>query len=48
MHEHLGDVYDRMGKPEQARASWAKALFFSTSPAQSTRIRSKMSGDSKK
>jgi predicted negative regulator of RcsB-dependent stress response len=48
MHEHLGDVYDRQGKPEKARAEWAKALFFSTSADKSAKIRSKMSGDQKK
>lgn len=48
VHEHLGDVYDRMAKPEQARAAWTKALSLSTSTAQSTRIKAKLSGDVKK
>ena len=48
IQEHLGDVYERQGKVEQARATWTKALLVSGSTEQSTRIRSKMSGDSKK
>jgi Flp pilus assembly protein TadD len=48
MHEHLGDVLDRKGKAEEARKEWAKALFFSTSAEQSTRIRSKTVRDLKK
>ena len=28
MHEHLGDVYDRMGKPEQARRPGQKRSSF--------------------
>jgi len=48
IHEHLGDINDRQGKAEQARASWAKALFYSTSAEVSARLRVKMSRDSKK
>ena len=49
VQEHLGDVYDRLGKKEMARTTWQKALFFSTDAKQSERLRSKASAvDQKK
>jgi TonB family protein len=48
VQEHLGDVYDRLGKKEMARTTWQKALFFSTDAKQSERLRSKASPDQKK
>jgi len=49
VQEHLGDVYDRLGKKELARTTWQKALFFSTDAKQSERLRSKASAvDQKK
>jgi TonB family protein len=49
VQEHLGDVYDRLGKKEMARSTWQKALFFSTDAKQSERLRSKASAvDQKK
>lgn len=49
VQEHLGDVYDRLGKKEMARTTWQKALFFSTDGKQSERLRSKASAvDQKK
>lgn len=48
VHEHVGDLYQKRGKSDEARAAWQKALSYSTSAEQSTRIRSKLSGDPKK
>jgi predicted negative regulator of RcsB-dependent stress response len=47
-HEHVGDLYDRQGKKDQARPAWQKALFFSTQVEQSARLSSKVSGDTRK
>jgi tetratricopeptide (TPR) repeat protein len=45
IQEHLGDLLERRGKPEQARAAWRKALSLSTEPGEMTRLKTKIGGD---
>jgi tetratricopeptide (TPR) repeat protein len=45
IQEHLGDLLQRRGKQEQARAAWRKALNFSTEPGESNRLKTKINGD---
>jgi tetratricopeptide (TPR) repeat protein len=47
IHEHLGDLYQRRGKTEQARAAWQKALLLSVEAEETKRIKAKLSGKSK-
>jgi tetratricopeptide (TPR) repeat protein len=47
IQEHLGDVYQRLGKPKEARAAWEKALKLLSEGEQAQRIRGKLSGNSK-
>ena len=48
VHEHLGDVYAGQGKPDHARAAWQKALSLSTGADEAARLRSKLTGETKK
>jgi Flp pilus assembly protein TadD len=48
IQEHLGDLLQKRGKQEQARAAWRKALSLSTEPNESNRLKSKLSGDSQR
>jgi Flp pilus assembly protein TadD len=45
IQEHLGDLLERRGKSEQARAAWRKALSLSTEPGEMTRLKTKINGD---
>jgi predicted Zn-dependent protease len=42
IQEHLGDVYDKQGKQQQARSFWQRALDLSTNEADANRIRIKL------
>jgi Tfp pilus assembly protein PilF len=44
IQDHLGDLYQRQGKIEQARAAWQKALALSTEAAEVARITAKLKG----
>lgn len=47
IQEHLGDVYQKQGKTQQARAAWQKSLQFVSEGAQASRIKSKLNGNFK-
>ncbi|MBV9209557.1 MAG: tetratricopeptide repeat protein [Acidobacteria bacterium] len=47
IQEHLGDVYQKQGKTEQARAAWQKSLQFVKEDQQAARIKSKLGGNRK-
>lgn len=42
IREHLGDVYNKQGKADQARSSWQKALDLATNAADVSRLRAKL------
>lgn len=42
IQEHLGDLYQMQGKPEQARAAWQKALKLLNEGEQASRIKTKL------
>jgi predicted negative regulator of RcsB-dependent stress response len=46
--EHLGDLYEKQGRKEEARAEWQKALSLSPGDEQAKRLRAKLDGGSKK
>ncbi len=48
IHEHLGDLYQRRGKPEQARVAWQKALALSAEAGDTSRLKAKLSGKTSK
>jgi len=48
VQEHLGDLYQSKGRPEEARRRWQKALSLSDQPEQSRRLKAKLGGDEKK
>ena len=48
IHEHLGDLHQKRGKPEAARAAWQKALSLSIEPAETTRLKTKLGGETRK
>ncbi|MFN2595692.1 MAG: tetratricopeptide repeat protein [Pyrinomonadaceae bacterium] len=48
IQEHLGDLYERRGKREEARAAWRKALSFSTEAGETARLKSKINGDTRR
>jgi len=43
IHEHLGEVYSARKDPIKARAAWEKALALSNEPAQTARLRARLS-----
>lgn len=43
VQEHLGDVYEKQGKIEQAKTAWRKALTLLKQPAEILRVRGKLS-----
>lgn len=47
IHEHLGDLYQQQGKPEQARVAWHKALKLLVEGEQASRIKTKLGGNLK-
>lgn len=42
VQEHLGDLYQKLGKSEQARAAWQRALTLSTEAEETARIKAKL------
>ena len=48
IQEHLGDLYQRQGKSDQARAAWQKALSLSVEADEIARIKAKLGGETKK
>ena len=48
IHEHLGDLHQKRGKTEEARAAWQKALSLSVEPAETTRLKTKIGGETRK
>jgi tetratricopeptide (TPR) repeat protein len=46
VQEHLGDVYEKQGKIEQAKTAWRKALTLLKQPIEIARVRAKV-GDKK-
>ncbi len=48
IHEHLGDVYHKRGKPELAREAWQRALSLASGGDSSARIRAKLDGKAQK
>ncbi len=42
INEHLGDVYQKQGKPEQAKAYWEKALNLASDTADIARLKAKL------
>ena len=44
IQEHLGEVYQARSEPAKARAAWEKALSLSVEPAQTARIKARLSG----
>ena len=48
IHEHLGDLYQKRGKTEEARTAWQKALSLSVEPAETTRLKTKLGGEPRK
>jgi len=48
IQEHLGDLYQRRSRTEQANDAWQRALSVSVEPEQTARLKSKLSGDQRK
>jgi Tfp pilus assembly protein PilF len=48
IQEHLGDLFERLGQTEKARAAWQKALTLTNSPADTDRIKAKLQGAPRK
>ncbi|HYO98679.1 MAG TPA: tetratricopeptide repeat protein [Pyrinomonadaceae bacterium] len=48
VQEHLGDLYQKRGKPEEARAFWRKAIGLTTDASDITRLKAKIGGDASK
>lgn len=44
IQEHLGDLYQRRGKTDQARVAWRKALALAVEAADTSRIKAKIDG----
>jgi tetratricopeptide (TPR) repeat protein len=47
IQEHVGDLLQRRGKQDEARAAWRKALSLTTEPTDTTRLKAKINGDSR-
>jgi tetratricopeptide (TPR) repeat protein len=45
IHEHLGDLQQKRGNGDQARASWRRALTFTTEPGETNRLKTKIGAD---
>ena len=43
IHEHLGEVYNARNEVNKARAAWEKALSLSVEPAQTARLKARLS-----
>jgi tetratricopeptide (TPR) repeat protein len=48
VQEHLGDLQQRRGKTEEARAAWRKALSLATEATDMARIKAKLGSDTQK
>ncbi|HEV2882993.1 MAG TPA: tetratricopeptide repeat protein [Pyrinomonadaceae bacterium] len=48
VHEHLGDLYQKRGKLDDARAAWRKALGLTTDASDITRLKAKINGEASK
>jgi predicted Zn-dependent protease len=48
IQEHLGDLYQRRNKTQEARAAWQKGLSLSSDVTQIARLRLKLAGTLKK
>ncbi|HVG30003.1 MAG TPA: tetratricopeptide repeat protein [Pyrinomonadaceae bacterium] len=48
IHEHLGDLQQKRGNADQARASWRRALTLTTEPGETDRLKAKINGDSRR
>ena len=44
IHEHLGDLHQKRGRTEDARASWRKALSYSVEAKETDRLKVKIGG----
>jgi tetratricopeptide (TPR) repeat protein len=44
INEHLGDLYSKQGKHEQARVAWQKALTLAAGPQDTARLKGKIAG----
>jgi predicted negative regulator of RcsB-dependent stress response len=42
MHDHLGDLYYKTGRLQEAQASWTTGLQFADEPEEAARIRQKL------
>lgn len=42
IQEHLGDIYQKRGKPDLAQAAWQKALSLSVEPEETARLKAKL------
>jgi predicted negative regulator of RcsB-dependent stress response len=42
MHDHLGDLYYKTGRFQEAQASWTTGLQFADEPEEAARIRQKI------
>ncbi|MDT7540766.1 MAG: hypothetical protein QOE33_670 [Acidobacteriota bacterium] len=47
IQEHVGDLLQRRGKQDEARAAWRKALSLTTEPIDTTRLKAKINRDSR-
>ena len=47
VQEHLGEVYQKQGRPELAKEAWEKALSLAKDPDQTARLKSKLGGEKK-
>lgn len=45
IQEHLGDVYQRLGKSDDARFAWQRALALTSRAEEGTRLKSKLNGN---
>ncbi|HYG08654.1 MAG TPA: tetratricopeptide repeat protein, partial [Pyrinomonadaceae bacterium] len=45
VQEHLGDLYQKRGQLEQARAAWRKALGLTTDASDITRLKAKINAE---
>jgi tetratricopeptide (TPR) repeat protein len=48
IHNHLGDIYQRRGKTEQARTAWQKALALAVEVDEIAKIKAKLNGSASK
>jgi predicted negative regulator of RcsB-dependent stress response len=44
MYEHLGDIYAKQGRRDQATGVWQKALTLTRNESDASRLKAKLSG----